>query len=47
VAVRQGQWVTKGDVLVALDPAAFELAGRERDAELARERVVLLRVQTQ
>jgi multidrug resistance efflux pump len=47
VAVREGQWVTKGDVLVALDPAAFEFAAREREAELARERAVLTRVQTQ
>jgi multidrug efflux pump subunit AcrA (membrane-fusion protein) len=47
VAVREGQWVTKGDVLVALDPAAFELAVRERQAELDRERAVLMRVQTQ
>lgn len=47
VSVREGQWVEKGDVLVALDPAAFELAVRERGAELARERAVLARVQTQ
>jgi multidrug efflux pump subunit AcrA (membrane-fusion protein) len=47
VAVREGQWVTKGDVLVVLEPAMFELAVRERDAELARERAVLMRVQTQ
>lgn len=47
VAVREGQWVEKGDVLVALDPAAFELAVRQRDAELAREHAVLARVQTQ
>ncbi len=47
VAVREGQWVAKGDVLVTLDPAAFELAVRERQAELDRERAVLTRVQTQ
>ena len=47
VAVREGQWVNKGDVLVALDHAAFELTVREREAELGRERAVLMRVQTQ
>ncbi len=47
VAVREGQWVNKGDVLVVLDHAAFELTVREREAELGRERAVLMRVQTQ
>ncbi len=47
VAVREGQWVERGDVLVTLDPAAFELVVRQREAELARERAVLTRIRTQ
>jgi multidrug efflux pump subunit AcrA (membrane-fusion protein) len=47
VAVREGQWVQKGDVLIELDAAAFELAVREREAELARERAMLARIETE
>ena len=47
VAVREGQWVRKGDLLLTLDPAAFELTAREREAELAREHAVLARIETE
>ena len=47
VAVREGQWVTRGDVLVTLEDEKFLLAAREHDAEVAREHALLERILTE